>query len=166
MKKFNRNVEQAMKKFKESSSCCVCGYKGNFASMVFHHVDADLKGNEISKIIRGSDFYVLIIELRKCTLICANCHLEYHNTTVEKQLEIFAKFKATDVDYFLEVCMLENAIVSNLDEEDIYDRIQRLEAENIQLKETIHNLLNPVIPTPSQTNKYVKQNFPGSLWDW
>ena len=52
------------------SSCRVCGRTDN---LEFDHIDKDLKSNSIQSLISGR-WEVLELELRKCQLLCANCH--------------------------------------------------------------------------------------------
>lgn len=61
-------------------SCYICGYKKNFSALIFHHCDPkkkkfklDIRSLSNRKISRISD------ELKKCVLLCHNCHAEVHN---------------------------------------------------------------------------------------
>ena len=56
--------------------CCICGYKKNMAAMHFHHIKE--KNKVFSFSVRWS-WKRLIDELKKCTVLCANCHAEIHN---------------------------------------------------------------------------------------
>ncbi len=56
--------------------CSHCGYKKNPAALQFHHVDPKTKLYNVSNMRRSS--YVqwgrIKDEMRKCIVICANCH--------------------------------------------------------------------------------------------
>jgi hypothetical protein len=56
--------------------CQKCGYKTSLRCLVFHHIDN--KDIEISKILNGS-WNRCVAELKKCVLLCANCHGELHD---------------------------------------------------------------------------------------
>jgi hypothetical protein len=63
--------------------CQECGYNKCFAALDFHHVDNNKKENSISKIICLNSFTdknkkILIEEIRKCVILCSNCHRETH----------------------------------------------------------------------------------------
>lgn len=59
------------------SKCCVCSYEGCPASFDFHH------RNPVEKEFTMKDLYYgkwenIEKELKKCVLLCANCHREHH----------------------------------------------------------------------------------------
>ena len=58
--------------------CQICGYDRCYRSMAFHHVNPDEKNFSISsKHCRSWDY--IKKELRKCVLLCSNCHGIFHN---------------------------------------------------------------------------------------
>ena len=61
------------------AKCQFCGYNKCQAALHFHHVDPTTKNFGISEAI--SDGYPkeeIEAEIKKCVLICANCHVEIH----------------------------------------------------------------------------------------
>jgi hypothetical protein len=58
--------------------CCICGYAKNLAAMDFHHVDPSTKEFVWQKLSR-KPWNVVIDELKKCCLLCKNCHAEFHH---------------------------------------------------------------------------------------
>lgn len=60
------------------SKCCVCGYDDtNYIEVFdFHHIDPSQKEFSISKKIRAWDD--LVAEVRKCIMVCSNCHRKLH----------------------------------------------------------------------------------------
>lgn len=61
-------------------SCCgLCGYNKCIEALEFHHIDNLTKSFSLSSVIaRPKKWDDIIIELRKCVLLCANCHREVH----------------------------------------------------------------------------------------
>jgi hypothetical protein len=65
--------------------CGVCDYHRCANSLIFHHVDPSTKSPEY-KVRAGKDYRPqfhrswkrVILELRKCVMLCANCHGEVH----------------------------------------------------------------------------------------
>ena len=60
--------------------CCDCGYKKNISALEFHHVNPQEKsfGIDLRKC-SCAKWDRLVEEVKKCVLICANCHRERHN---------------------------------------------------------------------------------------
>jgi len=71
-----RNKKLKEKRVKEKGGKCqICGYDKSIAALEFHHVNSTEKENVISRLtLRKAKE-----ELKKCILICSNCHREIHN---------------------------------------------------------------------------------------
>ena len=64
----------------KGNKCSICGYNKCNAALQFHHNDSSLKKYSISALCsRNTISPLLLEELDKCTLLCANCHAEVHN---------------------------------------------------------------------------------------
>jgi len=60
--------------------CQVCGYSKCLAALQFHHRDPKDKDMGLDARVLGNVAESKILEeLKKCDLVCANCHLELHN---------------------------------------------------------------------------------------
>lgn len=62
--------------------CCKCGYCKNTAALDFHHIDPSKKEYDWNKL-RLRSWDSIIKELKKCLLVCKNCHAELHWPNVE-----------------------------------------------------------------------------------
>jgi DNA-binding CsgD family transcriptional regulator len=61
----------------EAGGCCaVCGYDRSAAALQFHHVDPATKRFEVAARGITRSLERLREEVRKCVLLCANCHAE------------------------------------------------------------------------------------------
>jgi len=58
--------------------CSICGYKKCFAALDFHHNSGEKEGN-LSYIIKDSSKQKSLKEIKKCILLCGNCHRELHS---------------------------------------------------------------------------------------
>lgn len=58
--------------------CQCCGYNKSIRALHFHHVDASTKKFSISSGVTRN-WEDTLYELRKCVLVCANCHMEIHD---------------------------------------------------------------------------------------
>lgn len=58
--------------------CSACGYDKNYAALEFHHLDPKEKEFDFGKM-RQYKWETIISELKKCILLCSNCHRETHH---------------------------------------------------------------------------------------
>jgi hypothetical protein len=56
---------------------CICGFNAHAAALHFHHIDPCGKYEKLSKMASHS-FSRVLAELRKCHVVCANCHAIHH----------------------------------------------------------------------------------------
>lgn len=61
--------------------CVLCGYAKSMRSLNFHHLDPMKKDFAISGGVMAWD--KMKLELDKCVLLCANCHGEVHDGSLE-----------------------------------------------------------------------------------
>jgi hypothetical protein len=65
--------------------CSICGYKKNLAAFCFHHRDPSKKSFCLtSRQFSNNRDELLNEEIKKCILLCANCHQEEHYPQGEK----------------------------------------------------------------------------------
>ena len=79
--------------------CGVCGYNRCNSALEFHHLDPnekELHWGQMSGTIKGWD--TIIVEMRKCVMLCSNCHREVHAGLVEIPMYI-ARFDESFADY-------------------------------------------------------------------
>ncbi len=81
--------------------CCVCGYDRCNESLALHHLDPTKKDFNFGAVrANPKSWKKIVAELRKCVLICHNCHNEVHygvSIVPENALrfdESFADYKA------------------------------------------------------------------------
>ena len=74
-----RSRKVALIKLK-GSKCVSCGYKQNFAALEFHHVDPKTKLFQLDlRSLSNRKWETVLVEAKKCRLLCSNCHAELHN---------------------------------------------------------------------------------------
>ena len=59
--------------YKMSKGCEICGYNEHPVALEFDHIDKTDKVMDISNMRKGN-LKKLIAEVRKCRVLCANCH--------------------------------------------------------------------------------------------
>lgn len=63
--------------YKATHPCEKCG-ETRIYCLVFHHRDLSKKKFKIAEHARDKPFADILEEIKKCEVLCANCHLEYH----------------------------------------------------------------------------------------
>jgi len=64
--------------------CVVCGYNKCDNVLTLHHLDAKTKEYTIGQSMAHPIKWVnLVIELRKCVLLCSNCHIALHVNAIK-----------------------------------------------------------------------------------
>ncbi len=77
---YNKRNKKFVNRIKSIFGCQKCAYKKCLSALEFHHLDGDKKDKAIGNLINsGSSLKRLKKELRKCILLCSNCHREEHS---------------------------------------------------------------------------------------
>jgi hypothetical protein len=64
--------------FKASLKCTSCGFS-HIAAMDFHHEDPSTKLGSVHEFVSNGQFAKAYEELKKCIVLCANCHRIHHH---------------------------------------------------------------------------------------
>jgi len=64
--------------FKATLACVKCG-QNHPATFDFHHIDSDTKEASVNKLIKNRAFKRAMEEVKKCVVLCANCHRIHHH---------------------------------------------------------------------------------------
>lgn len=78
----NRKRRAELKKwirdYKSDKCCEFCG-EDHIACLDFHHKNSDTKERGVSSLIaRGAAKKTILAEIKKCIVLCANCHRKVH----------------------------------------------------------------------------------------
>jgi hypothetical protein len=79
-----RKKQNAVNHF--GGKCQICGYNRCLDALEFHHVDKNLKEEAPAYIIMRWSWKRAFEELKKCILICSNCHRELHSNNLNRNL--------------------------------------------------------------------------------
>jgi len=74
---YKKKRRQEWHAFKCTLKCTKCGFS-HPAAMDFHHEDPNLKEGNIHRYIANGQFKKAEEELKKCIVLCANCHRIHH----------------------------------------------------------------------------------------
>ena len=58
--------------------CRRCGYQANLGALEFHHARGSKKFQLDMRAIANRSWETVLMEARKCELLCSNCHAEVH----------------------------------------------------------------------------------------
>ena len=79
--------------------CQICSYSKCGTALAFHHLDPDEKDFGFGDVRANIKSWVKIVEeLRKCILLCHNCHSEIHEGVIQLPTT-FARFDESYLDY-------------------------------------------------------------------
>jgi predicted XRE-type DNA-binding protein len=150
-----RKIDSYAKKYKAiellGGKCEYCG-ETNFFKLEFHHLESEEKEYNISHI-RNYRWSIIESEIKKCKLLCRNCHNEEHNTNKNKRRYINKKtFLEYKKIFECEKCGY-NKYNGSLDFHHIDPKIKDLTLSQVSLKynnilelsENIENELNKCI---------------------
>lgn len=73
-------------------SCQICGYDRCNDAMVFHHLDPSIKEHGFGGLRANPKSWItVVVELRKCVLLCNRCHTEVHDgmTSIPEHIAVF-----------------------------------------------------------------------------
>ena len=74
---YRAKVRSFIQKYKSETPCADCGQKFNYYVMQFDHLPKYTKSFSISKFQdHTADVDKVLEEMKKCDLVCANCHTE------------------------------------------------------------------------------------------
>lgn len=74
------------------NKCCLCGYDKIQGALEFHHIDLTTKEYSIAASGICHDLETDFAEIKKCVLVCANCHREIHSGLYSKEELIQKQF--------------------------------------------------------------------------
>lgn len=115
------NQSEAVKKWREKTklrivdafggSCGICGYNRCTDALELHHLDPSKKSFSLGSL-RASPIKwdIVVEELRKCVMLCANCHREHHDDilpipdNINRFSETYSDYKAVEKSEFYDDC--------------------------------------------------------------
>jgi hypothetical protein len=72
---------------KENMKCNRCEER-HIACLDFHHLDSKEKEESVSKMVcEGFSMETILAEIKKCEVLCANCHRKHHHETDHRRTD-------------------------------------------------------------------------------
>jgi hypothetical protein len=96
-----KNCRQRLKErlvYIMGGKCCICGYNKCITALEFHHINPEEKDFTLG-INANIGTEKAINEIKKCVLVCSNCHREIHADLINitKQDSTFSTEKAEEI---------------------------------------------------------------------
>jgi hypothetical protein len=77
--------KEKWRRYKATLACVKCG-QNHPATFDFHHVDSSTKEESVNKLLKNRAFKRAMEEIKKCVVLCANCHrIHHHDERQEKK---------------------------------------------------------------------------------
>lgn len=72
-----RRIAARWQEFKKTQSCAQCG-EDHVATLDFHHVIRSKSNKKVHLMAQQNSWEKITEELKKCIVLCANCHRKLH----------------------------------------------------------------------------------------
>jgi hypothetical protein len=66
------------REYKATLSCINCGFS-HYAALDFHHVVKSPTNRSVNQLLRKDAYKAAYEEIKKCVVLCANCHRVHHH---------------------------------------------------------------------------------------
>jgi|TARA_R110002096_G_scaffold124953_1_gene270028 5-methylcytosine-specific restriction endonuclease McrA len=74
-KKHLKFMQKILRRYKVFKGCLICGYNKHHSALEFDHINRAIKIANISEIVKKNyAFRRVKHEVRKCNVLCSNCH--------------------------------------------------------------------------------------------
>lgn len=78
MKEVYENKKKTVSEIKKNLKCAKCGEEREYC-LDFHHINPNEKENTIARMTSNNyKIDVVLNEIKKCIVLCSNCHREFH----------------------------------------------------------------------------------------
>jgi hypothetical protein len=79
-------------------ACALCGYNKHPGVLDFHHIDPETKEFGVSSGGFSRSWSSISKEIRKCILVCANCHREVELGLVDQNLRQYLQTGSKQIE--------------------------------------------------------------------
>ena len=74
---YKKKTREEWTELKATLSCEKCG-QNHPATLDFHHIVRDKSNRKVHELLRNCNLKAIKEEMKKCQVLCANCHRIYH----------------------------------------------------------------------------------------
>jgi len=92
-KGFEKRNKEFIQRVKRISKCKKCGLANKPYLLEFHHVDPSTKYKDVTNLqFNAYGIERIKEEIRKCAIVCRNCHMEFHHLERTNQVHTFDEY--------------------------------------------------------------------------
>jgi hypothetical protein len=92
-KTFEKRNKDFIQRVKRKSECCKCGLKHKPYLLEFHHLEPNTKYKSVTDLqFNAYGMKLIKDEIRKCVIICRNCHAEFHHLERQNIVRTFKEY--------------------------------------------------------------------------
>ena len=73
-----QSLYKHISEYKANLGCCNCK-ENDPACLDLHHLDSETKEGNVSDLVKKGNKNKVLEEIKKCIVICANCHRKHHS---------------------------------------------------------------------------------------
>jgi hypothetical protein len=89
-----RKFRTRWKEYKATLACTQCG-ENHPATLDFHHFIREKSNRKVFNLIHNQNWQDLMGEIKKCIVLCANCHRKHHHEEHQQRKQKSVKKKKT-----------------------------------------------------------------------
>ena len=91
--KFEKRNKGFIQRVKIKRECCKCGLKHKPYLLEFHHLEPNTKYKSVTDLqFNAYGMKLIKDEIRKCVIICRNCHAEFHHLERQNIVRTFKEY--------------------------------------------------------------------------
>jgi hypothetical protein len=92
-KEFEKRNKEFIQRYKRICKCAKCGLSNKPYLLEFHHLDPSTKYKDVTNLqFNAYGIKLIKDEIRKCVVICRNCHMEFHYLERNKIVSTFKEY--------------------------------------------------------------------------
>ena len=96
-KKYEARNKNFIQRYKKMCSCTKCGLSDKWYLLEFHHIDPSKKFKSITDLqFNAYGIELIKDEIRKCSVLCRNCHMEFHHLERQGEVVTFTEYLESD----------------------------------------------------------------------
>jgi hypothetical protein len=89
----DKRNKEFIQRYKKQCKCAKCGLANKPYLLEFHHIDPTTKFKSVTDLqFNAYSMKLIKDEIRKCVMICRNCHMEFHHLERNNLVSTFTQY--------------------------------------------------------------------------